>query len=201
MVSTRSSHPNGDQNTNESYKDRHIKKVVNYEQDSSNDSFGNSKAPSRTRRILRKRTVPNYRNAFDYMDEDDDHDEPIGRRRRRDTRRNARTLIDRSNSGSPTTGRFPKKARSSNLSMYDRVKNRRKSMDPDVYSEEREENDNNEQQQEEHDQNNENDNERKTNNNNKNNEQTHQNGDGDTTEDNTMDVLHHDEEDEDEGEE
>ncbi|CAF5088183.1 unnamed protein product, partial [Rotaria socialis] len=40
-----------------------------------------------------KRTVPNYRNAFDYMDEDDDHDEPIGRRRRRDTRRNGKTQI------------------------------------------------------------------------------------------------------------
>ncbi|CAF0757229.1 unnamed protein product [Rotaria sordida] len=157
MVNTRSSHPNSDPNPNESYKDRHIKKVVNYEQESSNDSFGNSKAPSHNHRILRKRTTPNYRNAFDYMDEDDDEEEPIGRRRRRETRRNVRTLVDTSNSASPTTNRLTNGVRSSNLSMYDRVKNRRKSIDPDIYSEEHEENDDNEQQQEQNDQNNDND--------------------------------------------
>ncbi|CAF0758690.1 unnamed protein product [Rotaria sordida] len=194
MVNTRSSHPNSDPNPNESYKDRHIKKVVNYEQESSNDSFGNSKAPSHNHRILRKRTTPNYRNAFDYMDEDDDEEEPIGRRRRRETRRNVRTLVDTSNSASPTTNRLTNGVRSSNLSMYDRVKNRRKSIDPDIYSEEHEENDDNEQQQEQNDQNNDNDT-KKTNNKKK--EQTHQN-DGDTTEDNTMDGLNQDEEEEEE---
>ncbi|CAF3345702.1 unnamed protein product [Rotaria sp. Silwood1] len=198
MVNTRSSHPNSDQNTNESYKDRHIKKVVNYEQESSNDSFGNSKAPSHSHRTLRKRTTPNYRNAFDYIDEDDDEEEPIGRRRRRETRRNVRTLIDTSNSESPTTGRLPHGVRTSNLSMYDRVKNRRKSIDPDIYSEEREENDDHEQQQEQNDQNNENDNDTKKSNNKKK-EQTHQNGD--TTEENTMDGLNQDEEEEEEEEE
>ncbi|CAF3889143.1 unnamed protein product [Rotaria sp. Silwood2] len=200
MVNTRSSHPNSDQHTNESYKDRHIKKVVNYEQESSNDSFGNSKAPSHNHRILRKRTTPNYRNAFEYVDEDDDDEEPIRRRRRREPRRNVRTLIDTSNSASPTTGRLPNGVRSSNMSMYDRVKSRRKSIDPDIYSEEREENDDHEQQQEQTDQNNENDNDTKQTNNKKK-EQTHQNGGDDTTEENTMDGLNQDEDEEEEEEE
>jgi hypothetical protein len=80
--------------------------------------------------------------------------------------------------------------------MYDRVKNRRKSTDPDVYSEEREENDDNEQQEEQNDQNNENDNDAKLSKN-KNIEQTHQHGADDTPEENTMDVLDQDEEEED----
>ncbi|UJR16075.1 hypothetical protein I4U23_002988 [Adineta vaga] len=195
MVNTRSSHPNGDTNTNDSYKDRHIKKVVNYEQESSNDSFGNSKGPSHYHRVLRKRTNPNYQNTFDYIDDDDEEEEePMSRRQRRDSRRNVRTLIDTSNSGSPTTGRLPNGVRSSTLSMYDRVKNRRKSIDPDVYSEEH---DDNEQTEEATNHNNENDNETKKLKN-KTKEQTRQNG---GEEENTMDILNQDEDEEEEEEE
>ncbi|CAF1252696.1 unnamed protein product [Adineta steineri] len=200
MVNTRSSHPNGDTNTNDSYKERHIKKVVNYEQESSNDSFGNSKGPSHYHRILRKRTNPTYQNSFDYMDDDDEEEETIGRRRRRESRRNVRTLVDTSNSGSPTTGRLTNGTRSErNLSMYDRVKARRKSNDPDIYSEDREENDVNEQQEEQNDQNNENDNDTKKSKNKKK-EQTIGNGGDDMTEENTMDILNQDEEEEEEEE-
>lgn len=67
----------------------------------------------------------------------DDDDEPIGRRRRRETRRNgrlkrlfsieienffsllARTLVDTSNSGSPTTGRLPHGVRSVKMKTED----------------------------------------------------------------------------------
>ncbi len=85
------------------------------------------------------------------------------------------------------------------MSMYDRVKSRRKSMDPDIYSEEREDNDDNDQQEERNDQNNENDNETKKSKTKKK-EQTHQNDGNDTTEENTMDILHQDEEEEEEEE-
>ena len=82
--------------------------------------------------------------------------------------------------------------------MYDRVKNRRKSIDPDIYSEEREENDDHEPLEEPADQNNENDNETKKS---KAKEQTRQNGDGNMTEENTMDILNQEEEEEEEEEE
>ena len=126
-----------------------------------------------------------------------------------------RTLVDTSNSASPTTGRLQNGVRSvskkinefskqkflfqSSMSMYDRVKNRRKSMDPDVYSEEREENDDNEQPEGGNDQNNENDDETKRSKTKKT-ESPHRNGGEDTNEENTMDVLHQDEDEEEEEE-
>jgi hypothetical protein len=78
--------------------------------------------------------------------------------------------------------------------MYDRVKSRRKSTDPDIYSEE---NDDNEQAEEQNDQNNENDNDTNKSKNKKK-EQTRQNGSDDMIEENTMDILSQDEEEEEE---
>jgi len=209
MVNTRSSHPNGDANATESFKDRHIKKIVNYDHESSNDSFGNSKGPSHFHRVLRKRTHANYQNAFDYLDDEDDDEEPMNRRRRRgETRRNARTLIDTSNSGSPTAGRLVHNVRSTNMSMYDRVKNRRKSTDADIYSEDHEENPENDEQDEREqnkDQNDENDNDEKNSKTKKKDVTTRSNGKlgtaDDTNEENTMDVLDQGDDDDDEEEE
>ena len=90
--------------------------------------------------------------------------------------------------------------------MYDRVKNRRKSIDVEIYSEEHEEvrgNDDRDEGEETKDQNNENDNEEK-NSKAKKKDATHSNGKRvgeDTNEENTMDVMDQGDEDDDEEEE
>lgn len=94
------------------------------------------------------------------------------------------------------------------MSMYDRVKNRRKSTDADIYSEEHEENPENDDQDKREgnkDHNNENDNDEKSSKTKKNDVATRSNGKlvaaDDTNEENTMDVLDQGDEDDEEEEE